>query len=253
MDRTGAVIFDCDGTLLDSMSAWHRLEQDLAWMSGIELSPAQIALLNANTLSQTVAYFHANYGVGCSYASLLQEAYEVLLEGYRTSVEPRLGARELVQSLKANGVKLAVASSSSASFLRAGLDRAGILDAFSVVASAEDEQTTKRDPRFVLSVAARLNADPSKTWCIDDSVYAIEVMNKAGFSTVGVYDSDEAGTRAQLSAAADVAVDELTELDADLFVKNPYKQSIIRDEWLAAREDFEGLKRQTSCKMLLRS
>lgn len=216
MDKAGAVIFDCDGTLLDSMPVWHRLEHDLAWMSGIELSPEQIALLNANTLSQTVAYFHANYGVGRNYASLLHEAHEVLLKGYRTSVEPRLGAKELVLTLKEKGIELAVASSSSGSFLRAGLEHAGILDAFSVIASAEDEHATKRDPRFVLSVAARLGVDPSKTWCVDDSAYALEVMGKAGFSTVGVYDSDEAGTRAQLRAVADMAVDELTELDADM-------------------------------------
>ena len=216
MGSARAVIFDCDGTLLDSMAAWHSLENDLAWMAGVELTPWQVDLLNANTLSQTVSYFHTTYGVGKSFSSLLEEARGILLESYCTCVAPRRGACELVRALSERGVRLAVASSSARVFLRAGLERAGLFEMFDVVASAEDEGASKRDPRFVQSVAARLGASPQASWCVDDSVYALEAMARAGFSTAGVYDSDAAGTFARLCKVADVAVRELDELDVDL-------------------------------------
>lgn len=216
MGVSRAVVFDCDGTLLDSMGAWHSLERDLAWMAGVELTPWQIDLLNANTLSQTVAYFHETYGIGRSFATLLEEARGMLLESYCTSVAPRAGACELVCDLKERGVRLAVASSSSRVFLRAGLERAGLFDLFDVVASAEDEGASKRDPRFAQSVAVRLGVAPQMSWCVDDSAYALEAMARAGFRTAGVYDSDAAGTFAQLARVADVAVRELSELDAGL-------------------------------------
>ncbi len=212
-----AVVFDCDGTLLDSMSAWHALEADLAWMAGVELTPWQTDLLNANTLPQTVAYFHGTYGVGKSYDSLLGEARNFLLESYRTQVQPREGACDLVRDLHGRGVKLAVASSSPGAFLRAGLERAGVLDLFDVVCSAEDEGASKRDGAFVQSVLDRLGTKAEDAWCIDDSVYALKTMKGVGLSTVGVYDSDAAGTFADLQATADVAVRKLTEIDCDLF------------------------------------
>lgn len=216
MGASRAVVFDCDGTLLDSMSAWRSLERDLAWMAGVELTPWQVDLLNANTLSQTVAYFHTTYGIGRSFSNLLEEARGILLESYCTCVVPRKGACELVRSLSARGVRLAVASSSSRVFLRAGLERAGIFDLFDVVASAEDEGASKRDPRFALSVATRLGASPQAAWFVDDSAYALEAASRAGFATAGVYDSDAAGTLPRLRRVADVAVRELDELDVGM-------------------------------------
>ncbi len=80
-------------------------------------------------------------------------------------------------------MKLAVASSSPLDFLQAGLERAGIFDLFDVVVSAEDEGRTKTDPQFSASVAFRLGAKPSNSWCVDDSAYALKAMAQAGFMT----------------------------------------------------------------------
>lgn len=204
------------------MPAWHDLEADLAWMAGVELSPHEADLLNANTLAQTVAYFHNVYGVGRSLSRLLDEARGALLEGYCTKVEPRAGACELVRRLHADGVRLAVASSSPLVLLRAGLERAGLFDLFDVVASAEDAGLSKRDGRFVEGVADELGVCPVDAWCVDDSTYALAVMAAAGFHTVGIYDSDASGTFAQLAACADVAVRDFRELDYDRFARGGY-------------------------------
>ncbi|MDO4291257.1 MAG: HAD family phosphatase [Eggerthellaceae bacterium] len=220
--RTHAVVFDCDGTLLDSMPAWHALEADLAWMAGITLTPQQISMLNANTLEQTVGYFHRSYGVGRSEARLLEEARGILLEHYCTDVQPREGACELVERLRADGVRLAVASSSPRVLLRVGLERAGVFDAFDLVASAEDEHATKRDPAFLLSVAERIDARPRDAWCVDDSAYALKAAKLAGFSTVGIYDSDDAGTPTQLRRTANVFVRSFAELDYWTLVGGAY-------------------------------
>ncbi len=229
-----AVIFDCDGTLLDSMPAWHALEADLAWMAGIELTPSQSDMLNANTLIQTVAYFHNIYGVGRSLPRLLEEARGILLESYRTLVKPRIGAVELVRQLHSDGIKLAVASSSPQALVRTGLERAGIYELFSCVASAEDEGASKREAHFAASVGDRLGAARANTWCIDDSAYALCAMKQAGFHTIGIYDSDIAGTLSQLATCSDHALRSFSELDYDAFVAGRYQRDFMHTQYATA-------------------
>lgn len=214
------MIFDCDGTLLDSMPAWHRMENELARKAGVALSPYQVVCLNANTLPETASFFHGECGLGRSPEEVLAFARARLLEEYQTSVEPREGACELVERLHADGVKLAVASSSPLEFLEAGLRRAGIFELFDVVASADDEGKSKGDPQFSLNVAFRLGVKPPNCWCIDDSVYALRAMSESGFMTLGIYDSDEAGTKEDLCEVADGFISDFSEMDYRCFAQS---------------------------------
>lgn len=118
-----SVIFDCDGTLLDSMPAWHALQERFAQKAGIALNPMQLVRLNANTLPETAAFFHRECGLGGSEEEVLNDARQILLDEYRNAVPARSGAAELVRRLSGEGVKLAIASSSSIDFLQAGLER----------------------------------------------------------------------------------------------------------------------------------
>ena len=212
MSRTKAVVFDCDGTLLSSMDAWHDMEANLARQVGVRLSNQQIEQLNANTLSQTITFFHNNYGLGNSYDELFADAFALLLANYRERVVARAGAYELTTWLHDQGILLVIASSSPTAFLEAGLHHVGMLDLFDFIVSAEDEGTSKRDPRFFQQITDQLKVSPKDCWGIDDSTYAIRSMRKAGYSTVGIYDSDEAGTFEELKREAKRAVHELREL-----------------------------------------
>ncbi len=213
-----AVVFDCDGTLLDSMPAWHAMQERLAQRAGVVLGEHELDVLNANTLPETAEFFHRECGLGASSQEVLEYARNMLMGEYLTSVLPREGAVSLVKRLHQDDAKLAVASSSPETFLRAGLTRAGIYDLFDVVASAEDEHQSKSTPRFFWSVAGRLGAMPQRIWGIDDSVYALKAMKEAGFLTAGIYDSDNAGTRVGLLFASDWYLDGFADLDYERFL-----------------------------------
>ena len=221
-----SVIFDCDGTLLDSMPAWHALQERFAQKVGIALNPMQLVRLNANTLPETAAFFHRECGLGSSVEEVLDDAHQILLSEYRDNVLARNGAVELARRLSGDGVKLAVASSSPVDFLQAGLERAGIFDLFDVVASAEGEGRTKSDPQFSASVAFRLGANPANSWCVDDSAYALGAMAQVGFMTLGIYDSDNAGTKEDLREAADSFISGFEELDYECFVRGWKRESV---------------------------
>lgn len=197
-----SVIFDCDGTLLDSMPAWHALQERFAQKAGIALNPMQLVRLNANTLPETAAFFHRECGLGSSVEEVLDDAHQILLSEYRDNVLARSGAVELARRLSGDGVKLAVAS-------------------------AEGEGRTKSDPQFSASVAFRLGANPANSWCVDDSAYALGAMAQAGFMTLGIYDSDNAGTKEDLREAADSFINGFEELDYECFVRGWKRESVV--------------------------
>lgn len=223
--RVKGVIFDCDGTLLDSMGIWQSLEIKIAQESGIALTEEERVVLNTNTPVQTARYFHEKYGIGANPQEILSFMDEVLEAFYRHEVEPRRGAVELVEELKRRKVHMTIVSSSPGSLLRLGLERVGIYSCFEEVISSCDMGISKRGPLAILRAQAKMHTEPEETWGFEDSLYAAEVLADQHFGAVGIYDTDEAGTIEQLEQVCDVVLRELDELDIDKFLRGEYRKN----------------------------
>ena len=180
------VIFDCDGTLLDSMDVWREVEDELARRAGATLPDA--------------------------------DKDELMLDYYRNRAHERSGALAFVSALVERGVRVSVASSSPQKYLQAGLERAGFSPYVSLIVSVDDVASSKREPK-VYDHARRLMDTPlDTTWGFEDSAYALRTLRDAGYRTVGIYDRDDAGTHEELRANADVVIDSFEELDAETFI-----------------------------------
>lgn len=218
------VIFDCDGTLLDSMGMWQNLESKIAQDAGIVLSEEERITLNANTPVQTVRYFHEHYGIGESPEEILAYMDDVLEAFYRYEVEPRQGAVELVEELRRRKIHMTIVSSSPGKLLRLGLERVGIYSCFEEVFSSCDMGISKRGPLGIRQAQAKMHTEAEETWGFEDSLYAAEVLVSQRFGAVGIYDTDEAGTIEELASVCNVVLRELDELDIDKFLQGGYRR-----------------------------
>ena len=104
------VIFDCDGTLLDSMGVWREMESEFAHRAGGELSPTDKDRLTTMTTPEAGEFFHAKFGLGTSPQEVVRMVEEYMMEFYSTRATARPGALEFVRSLFERGVRLSVAS-----------------------------------------------------------------------------------------------------------------------------------------------
>ena len=118
------VIFDCDGTLIDSMMVWRETEAGLARRANVTLTAAEIDALTAMTIPECGAFFHERFGLGSSGDEVVAMMDELMLEFYRERALARPGALEFVQALAERGVRMSVASSSPQPYLQAGLGHA---------------------------------------------------------------------------------------------------------------------------------
>ncbi|HIT51287.1 MAG TPA: HAD family phosphatase [Candidatus Aveggerthella excrementigallinarum] len=204
--RTKGVIFDCDGTLLDTMDMWHEIEADLARASGVEPSEELAAELAPLTLPEVAAYFHERHGLGASNDDVLGMLTESAIKGYGTIAAARPGTLAVVEALAAAGVCMSVASSSSQAMLQAGLAHAGFLPYLDAVFSVDDVGESKRSPKVYHAAREVMGTTVAETWGAEDAIYAVRTLNKAGYRTVGIYDTDPSGTWEQLQAEATLAI-----------------------------------------------
>lgn len=218
MNETKLFIFDCDGTLLDTIGAWHDAEMALVEEVGVTLSKEQRDELNALTLEEASAFFHERFGIRGSAQEVMQAILDLLDVFYRTRSQANPGAFEFVRALAESGVPMCVLSSSPHAFIQSGLERAGLLPYMQRAISVEDLGMTKRDVATYAHVCSEFGVEPGETWFFDDSWYALETAREAGCKTVGVYSTDACGTHDELGRYSHMVIDTFEGLDPALFL-----------------------------------
>lgn len=212
------VIFDCDGTLLDSMKVWREAEGELARRAGVTLSAAETDALTSMTIPECGSFFHERFGLGASSDEVVTMMDELMLEFYRERALARPGALAFVQGLAERGVRMSVASSSPQPYLQAGLERCGFAPYFDAIVSVDDVGTSKREPAVYDRAREVMGTPLATTWGVEDSVYAVGTLTAAGYRTLGIYDCDISGTREALRDAAERFVESFEGFDVETFI-----------------------------------
>ena len=210
-NNASGFIFDCDGTLLDTMNAWNKLEEDLFAQASIPFTPEQIDEVRALPIQMSAGRFF-EHGIGESPEDVMNILDTALLGFYQNEASVLPGAIEFVRAAQAAGIPCTVVSSSPQRFVVAGLERNGFADAFKAIVTTEDVGMSKQDPRIYMHAVELMGSKVESTWAFDDALYALEVMRGVGLRTCGCYDHDETGTFEQLKGAADIAIRSFEEL-----------------------------------------
>ncbi|MBM6774796.1 thiamine diphosphokinase [Olsenella profusa] len=214
MDVTGA-IFDCDGTLVDSMGMWSHAYE---WLYRHYDSPgAPIDEVEPMALAEACRLFHDKYGMGSS----TEEVYETLCahvrDGYEHDVALMPGARAFLEELSAAGVPMIVASSTPRRELLFCL-RAHGLDGFftDVVSTEEVGGRDKEFPDVYLEALRRLGTSREGTWVFEDAPFGVRTARRAGFYVVGLMNDHDGRREEDVRPWCDVFVHGFAELSLPL-------------------------------------
>ena len=207
-------IFDCDGTLLDTLDAWDEAERDLFAESG-PLTQEQEDEIHSAPIEDAARIFHEKYGVGKSAEAVLAHLDGHLLGFYGEESQAMPGACEFVRAVADAGMPCVVLSSSPRRYLEAGLRRAGILDCFVDLVTTDEVGVSKQDFAIYQRALEILGTKPDETWAVDDAPYAIAVMSRFGLKTIGVAAGCSVERKAMLAENADIVVDWLSEITLD--------------------------------------
>jgi HAD superfamily hydrolase (TIGR01509 family) len=209
--QTRAVLWDMDGTLLDSAD-YHWLSwREVLAAEGFELTRERFAESFGRRNDATLrAYFGEGFPLSeVDRIGAIKEArYRDMVRRHGVELLPGVG--RWLARLKADGWRQALASSASLLNVEAILGGLNVAAFFDAIVSAEDVQTGKPDPEVFLVAAARVSAPPARCVVIEDAPAGLEAARLAGMRTIAVQST-------HISLQADVVVRTLNDLSDDAF------------------------------------
>jgi HAD superfamily hydrolase (TIGR01549 family) len=179
-----AVVFDIDGTLVDSNDGHARAWVDALAEFGYEVSYESVRPLmgmGGDKVLPILAGLSSEDGKG---KPIAERREAIFAERYLPHVHSLPGARELLVRLKRDGYRLAVASSSKEEMLQRILELLGGEEMFDATTSSDDADSSKPDPDIVKAALQRLGEPPDRVIMVGDTPYDIEAAGRAGVRTI---------------------------------------------------------------------
>ena len=207
-----ALIFDFDGTLVDSMPEWAGGILKILDGSGIAYPDNIVEIITPLGNAGTINYLIDTLGLKLSFDEIYALMREYFLPKYLYEIPSKPGVKEFLEKLSAKGMSLNVLTASSHDTLDPCLKRLGIFDLFDNVWSCDDFEKTKADPAIYREATARLGHNTSQIAFFDDNIGAVLTAKKAGLYTVAVYDESADGFRKEMKCIADEYIDSFEQL-----------------------------------------
>lgn len=205
-------IFDLDGTILDSMSIWDTIGEDYLRSLGIEPKENLKETFKTFTLKQAAEYYRKNYGVTLSVSGIIDGVNKMVERYYTETVPLKSGVKVFLEKLKANDVKMCIATVTDRQLVEAALDRLGVRDYFSEIFTCASVGHSKEEPHIYREAQKHLGTAKNETVVFEDALHALKTAKSDGFITVGVFDIHEEN-QAELKTTADHYIEDYSEFD----------------------------------------
>jgi HAD superfamily hydrolase (TIGR01509 family) len=210
-----AVVFDMDGVLVDTEHLWDEVREELTAEWGGRYTPeAQQAMMGMSSLEWS-RYLHEVVGLREPPEVINAEVVRRMLARYEMDLPVVPGARESVRRLHADGVALAVASSSNRELIDAVLRRVALESLFRVTVSSEEVGRGKPAPDVYLEAARRLGVAAARCAAVEDSASGIRAAHAAGMRVVA-YPNRHYPPSDEVLGLADSVLESLAGLEAAL-------------------------------------
>lgn len=204
-------IFDLDGTLIDSMWVWEKIDYD--FLSKRNLAFPDDLRVNIEHLSfvEVAKYFKHRFNLNENIEDIMQEWNNMAYNEYSTNVLLKPHAREFLLALKSMNIKTAIATSNSRLLMNAALNNNGIADMFDAVTTLDEAGKVKNSPEIYLLSAKRLNIQPSECIVFEDILPAVKGAKAAGMKVIGVHDTYSEFQRKDIMQTADTYISDFQE------------------------------------------
>lgn len=207
-----AVIFDLDGTLIDSMSVWKNIGGDFLVSQGKVPEENLNKSLKKMNLNQSSQYFIDEYNIELTVDEIINTINEMIEAKYKNSIQLKPYVKEILEYLQGNNIKMCVATESDKKIAKPTLQKLGIFDYFDFIITSREVGIGKVNPKIYLESAKRLSLDIKEIIVVEDSFHSIKTAKSADFYTVAIYDKFTEKNRDEKISISDKYIDSLREM-----------------------------------------
>ena len=209
-----AVIFDLDGSLVDSMWMWKKIDMEYLERFGISLPENLQQEIEGMSFVETAGYFKEHFQIPDSIEEIGETWNRMAWDKYMYEVPLKPGVMDFLHTCRSHRIKLGIASSNSSALIMNVLEAHHIRDFFDCIKSGTDVIKGKPAPDIYLHVAKELNVNPQNCLVFEDITQGILAGKSAGTKVCAVEDAYSSEQWEEKIRLADLYISSYDELTA---------------------------------------
>ena len=184
-----ALLFDMDGTLLESMHVWKQIDVLFLGKFGLEVPKDLQKAIEGFSFHETAVYFRERFSLPLSVEEIEAEWNRMAEDQYLHHIRFHERAEEFLRYAKASGFALGICTTNSRELVDALLNERGLGDIFDVVITGTEVKKGKPAPDIYLAAAEALKVEPARCLVFEDILPGIMAGLAAGMEVCAVRDS----------------------------------------------------------------
>ena len=186
--RFDAVIFDMDGTLIDSTGLWHEIDVKFFAKRGMELPNDYAQNIVHLGLKEAAKFTKATYGIKESEQEIMDEWHQMSIDMYANDVKLKDYSLAILDFFKSKKIPMAIATANDDTLYTPCINRLGLSKYFDYIADVNNVKEGKHSAKIYEYLAEQMHVDKERVLVLEDMPTCIKTAYKAGFLTVAVYD-----------------------------------------------------------------
>ncbi|AZR73650.1 HAD family hydrolase [Anoxybacter fermentans] len=211
-ERVKAVIFDMDGTLVDSMGMWREIDRNFLAKRGIPVPEDIQQAIEGKSFTETAVYFKKRFQLSESVEEIIAEWIEMSKNYYEHQIPLKPGVRRLVEYLYKKGYKIGLATSGQRQLVEVVLRRHRLKSYFQSIWTSCEVGKGKPHPDIFLKVAEDLGVKPAECLVFEDTLAGVLAGKRAGMRVVAVYDAYSVPQMEKIREVADKYIESFEEI-----------------------------------------
>jgi HAD superfamily hydrolase (TIGR01509 family) len=207
-----AVIFDLDGTLIDSMWMWKQIDIEYLERFGLELPLDLQKMIEGMSFSETAIYFKERFKLEDSIDQIKSDWNKMAWDKYQNEVPLKDGVLEFLVYLKENNIPAGIATSNSRELVDLIINIHDLQGYFTSIRTSCEVAKGKPSPDIYLLVASDLGVEPEKCLVFEDVLQGVMAGKNANMKVCSVYDEASLTEQDSKRKLADYEIISMTEV-----------------------------------------